>query len=88
MVAAPAQNSFDFTGAPECFLAKDGNTFHSNKAVIIKCVKPAGTEVVYLPGEFNTYIVDLSVDIRSKATLIKNDSYSYRDFIMLVLENI
>ena len=78
----------DFTGTPECFLAKDGKTFHSNKAAIIKCLKPPGNEVVSLPGEFGTYIVDLSVEIRSKASLIKNDTYSYKQFIALVLDSI
>ena len=48
--------------------------FHSKKAAIVKCVKPAGTEVVDFLGEFNTYIfqVDLSVDIRSKTTFRSN----------------
>ena len=41
-----------------------------------------------MPGEFGTYIVDLSVEIRSKASLIKNDTYSYKQFIALVLDSI
>lgn len=80
--------SSDFTGAPECFLAKDGKTFHSNKAAIVTCVKPVGREVTNLPGEFDSYIVDLSVDIRSKASVIQNDVYTYRQFIMLVLDSV
>ena len=80
--------SHDFTGAPECFLAKDGKTFHSNKAAIMKSLKPPGSNIVSLPGDFETYIVDLSVEIRSKASLIKNYTYSYRQFIALVLYSI
>ena len=38
--------------------------------------------------EFDTYVVDLSVEIRSKACLIKNNKYTYRQFVALVLESI
>ena len=69
------------------FLTKDGKNFHSNKAAIVTCVKPAGREVTNLPGEFDSYIVDLFVDIRSKASVIQNEVYTYRQFIMLVLDS-
>ena len=54
----------------------------------MKCLKPPGNEVVSLPGEFETYIVNLSVEIRSKASLIKNNAYTYKQFIALVLDSI
>ena len=54
----------------------------------MKCLKPPGNEVVSLPGEFETYIVDLSVEIRSKASLIKYNAYTYKQFIALVLDSI
>ena len=80
--------SYDFTGAPECFLAKDGNSFHSNKAAIINCLKPPESDIVNLPGEFEAYVVDLSVEIRSKASLVKKDTLSYKQFILHVLDSI
>ena len=54
----------------------------------MKCLQPPGNEVVSLPGEFDTYIVDLSVEIGSKASMTKNDRYSYKQFIALILESI
>ena len=52
----------------------------------MKCLKLQ--EVVTLPEEFDTYVVDLSVEIRSKACLIKSNKYAYRQFVALVLKNI
>ena len=41
-----------------------------------------------LLGKFDTYILDLSVEIRSEASLIKNKKYAYMQFIAIVLESI
>ena len=64
---------------------KAGKVFKGNKVAILNCFKPEGRATKDLPGHFCVYIVDLSVEIRIKASVIKNEHYSYRKFIMLVL---
>ena len=44
--------------------------------------------MVTLPGEFDTFIVVISVEIRSKACLIENKKYTHRQLIAHVLESI
>ena len=76
-----------FTGAPEC-LVKDGQAFHGTKSQILKCIEPAApsrsTNI-----DFQTYVVDVSVQVRSKAAILSgNIAMSYRDFIVTILNSI
>ena len=58
----------EFTGAPEC-LVKDGQAFHGTKSQILKCIEPAvPSRSTYI--DFQTYVVDVSVEVRSKAAIL------------------
>ena len=77
----------EFTGAPEC-LVKDGQALHGTKSQILKCIEPAApsrsTNI-----DFQTYVVDVSVEVRSKAAILSgNIAMSYRDFIVTILNSI
>ena len=65
------------TGAPECFV-KDGKSFKGNKGHIVECVVPNSSETDDVINNYSVLIVDLSVEIRSKASIIgqKNSNTS------------
>ena len=65
----------EFTGVPECFV-KDGTPFHATKSDILKSILSTSCNVDPSvstddqDGEsFDVYIVDLSVQIRAKASV-------------------
>ena len=65
----------EFTGVPECFV-KDGIPFHGTKSDILKSILPTscnGDPSVSTDDQdgesFDVYIVDLSVQIRAKASV-------------------
>ena len=77
----------EFAGAPE-FLVKDGQAFHGTKSQTLKCIEPAvpsrSTNI-----HFQTYVVDVSVEVRSKAAILSGKiGMSYRDFVVTILNSI
>ena len=77
----------EFTGSPEC-LVKDGQAFYGTKCQILKCIEPAvpsrSTNI-----DFQTYVVDVSVEVRSKAAILSGKiGMSYRDFVVTILNSI
>lgn len=76
------------TGAPECFV-KDGKAFKGNKGQIVECLVPKTKETDdVLSTNYSVLVVDLSVEIRSKASIFGSKNYTYRDFVLFILDNI
>ena len=58
----------EWTGVPESFVTKDGTPFHNTKSKILDCL---GDMDLYGPLLADALVVDLSVIIRSQASVIK-----------------
>ena len=82
----------EFTGVPECFV-KDGIPFHDTKSDILKSVLPTscnGDSSVSTDDQdgesFDVYIVDLSVQIRAKASVrdLLDKEMTYSQFCLSI----
>ena len=83
----------EFTGVPECFV-KDGIPFHGTKSDILKSILPTscnGDPSVSTDDQvgesFDVYIVDLSVQIRAKASVRDSldKEMTYSQFCLSIL---
>ena len=83
----------EFTGVPECFV-KDGTPFHATKSDILKSILSTSCNVDPSvstddqDGEsFDVYIVDLSVQIRAKASVRDSldKEMTYSQFCLSIL---
>ena len=80
-----------FTGAPERFIAGDGQPFHSSKSAILDVIEspvPMNANSNHDGNHLfiaDAYIVDLSVEIRSKASKFDCAEKTYEDFVLHVL---
>ena len=85
--AEPAKKIFEqeFTNVPECFIDKEGKPFHSSKSELFKTLIPSSENV---PRTFDGLIVDVSVIVRSLATVINTSNFTYIEFVNHVLRYI
>ena len=79
----------EFTNMPECFVNKEGDAFHGDKADILKVIAPRSTQQ---PADLSNYadsvVIDLSVIIRSEASVIKTSEYTYVEFAKHILRRL
>ena len=74
----------EWTGLPECFVSKDGSTYHNSKSVIINYL--VHEEVPPIP-ETAGLVVDLSLIMRSQASVVNTVS-SFNDLYESIITNI
>ena len=55
---------------------------------IVECVVPNSSKTDEVINNHSVLIVYLSVEIRSKASIIGQKNYTYREFILFILDNI
>ena len=80
----------DFTGGPEC-LINNGSIYKSTKSQVLHFIHSPNQQqnnMIISSTQFDTVIVDLSVEIRSKASLVSSTNHTFRQFVHLILDGI